>query len=32
VNEDHTGKAPDLGAYEIGRPAPVYGPRTRQQR
>jgi hypothetical protein len=27
VNDDYTGKAPDLGAYEIGRPAPVYGPR-----
>jgi hypothetical protein len=28
VNDDFTGKAPDLGAYEVGRPAPVYGPRT----
>ena len=28
VNEDYTGKAPDLGAYEVGRPAPVYGPRA----
>ncbi len=27
VNDDYTGKAPDLGAYEVGRPAPVYGPR-----
>jgi hypothetical protein len=28
VNDDFTGKAPDLGAWEFGRPAPVYGPRT----
>jgi hypothetical protein len=28
VNDDYTGKAPDLGAYEVGRPAPVYGPRA----
>ena len=28
VNDDYTGNAPDLGAYELGRPAPVYGPRT----
>jgi hypothetical protein len=28
VNDDYTGQAPDLGAYEIGKPAPVYGPRT----
>ncbi len=28
VNDDYAGKAPDLGAYELGRPAPVYGPRT----
>lgn len=27
VNDDFTGLAPDLGALEIGRPAPVYGPR-----
>jgi hypothetical protein len=27
VNDDFTGKAPDLGAYEVGRPEPVYGPR-----
>lgn len=27
VNDDCTGQAPDLGAYELGRPAPVYGPR-----
>ena len=27
INDDYTGKAPDLGAYEVGRPAPVYGPR-----
>jgi hypothetical protein len=27
INDDCTGKAPDLGAYELGRPLPVYGPR-----
>jgi hypothetical protein len=27
VNDDFTGRAPDLGAYELGRPAPHYGPR-----
>lgn len=27
VNDDYTGRAPDLGALEIGRPAPHYGPR-----
>ena len=27
VNEDFTGSAPDLGALEVGRPVPVYGPR-----
>ena len=26
VNEDFAGKAPDLGAHEVGRPAPRYGP------
>ena len=29
VNDDHTGKAPDLGAYEVGKTLPSYGPRTR---
>ena len=28
VNDDFTGKAPDLGALEVGRPVPLYGPRT----
>jgi len=28
VNDEYTGKTPDLGAYELGRPLPVYGPRT----
>ena len=28
VNDDFTGQAPDLGAYENGKPLPVYGPRT----
>lgn len=28
INDDFTGRAPDLGAYEIGRPVPHYGPRT----
>jgi hypothetical protein len=27
VNDDFTGRAPDLGAYEAGRPVPHYGPR-----
>jgi len=27
VNEDFAGTAPDLGAYEVGRPLPQYGPR-----
>jgi Malectin domain/Right handed beta helix region len=27
VNEDFNGKAPDLGAYERGKPLPHYGPR-----
>jgi len=29
VNDDFTGNAPDLGAYEVGKPLPVYGPRSR---
>ncbi|HEX4947558.1 MAG TPA: hypothetical protein VFZ34_12890 [Blastocatellia bacterium] len=27
LNDDFTGRAPDLGALEVGRPTPVYGPR-----
>jgi hypothetical protein len=27
INDDYTGRAPDLGAYETGRPLPHYGPR-----
>jgi hypothetical protein len=27
VNDDFTGRAPDLGAYEVGRSVPHYGPR-----
>jgi hypothetical protein len=27
INDDFTGQAPDLGAYEIGKPEPHYGPR-----
>lgn len=27
INDDSTGKAPDLGALEVGQPMPVYGPR-----
>ena len=27
VNDGFTGKAPDLGAIEVGRPEPHYGPR-----
>jgi hypothetical protein len=31
VNDGFAGKAPDLGAYEVGQPAPVYGPRPTEQ-
>jgi hypothetical protein len=27
VNDGFTGRAPDLGAWEVGQPAPTYGPR-----
>ncbi len=27
INDDFTGRAPDLGAYELDRPLPYYGPR-----
>ena len=27
VNDGFSGKAPDLGALEVGKPLPVYGPR-----
>lgn len=27
INNAFTGEAPDLGAYELGKPEPVYGPR-----
>ncbi len=27
LNDDFTGRAPDLGALEVGKPQPVYGPR-----
>jgi len=27
INDDFTGKAPDLGAYEVGKALPHYGPR-----
>ena len=27
VNDGFSGRAPDLGAYEVGQPAPMYGPR-----
>ena len=26
-NDGYVGRAPDLGAYELGRPVPGYGPR-----
>jgi hypothetical protein len=29
VTDGFTGQAPDLGALELGQPAPVYGPRPR---
>src|SRR5579863_5689765 len=28
INDDFTGKSPDLGAYELDRPLPHYGPRS----
>jgi hypothetical protein len=31
INDGFTGKAPDLGCYEVGRPVPSYGPRTDKQ-
>jgi hypothetical protein len=31
INDDHTGKAPDLGAYETGQPVPHYGPRPEKE-
>jgi len=30
LNDGFTGKAPDLGAHELGSPLPVYGPRPRE--
>ncbi|MBN1850382.1 MAG: hypothetical protein JW932_17560 [Deltaproteobacteria bacterium] len=27
INDDFTGEAPDLGALEVGKPLPIYGPR-----
>ncbi len=29
INDDYTGAGPDIGAYEIGKPIPHYGPRPR---
>ncbi len=28
INDNYTGKAPDMGAYEVGHPTPHYGPRN----
>jgi hypothetical protein len=28
INDDFTGRAPDLGAFELGKPLPHYGPRS----
>jgi hypothetical protein len=28
ITDGFTGKAPDLGAYELGQPVPHYGPRS----
>ena len=30
INDGYTGKAPDLGAHEVGEPVPVYGPRGKK--
>ena len=32
VNQDHAGSAPDLGAWELGKAPPVYGPRPFHRR
>ena len=29
INDGFTGEAPDLGAYEVGKPVPIYGPRKK---
>ncbi len=29
LTDGYKGKAPDLGAYELGKPLPIYGPRTK---
>jgi hypothetical protein len=29
ITDGFTGRAPDLGALEVGRPLPVYGPRSK---
>src|SRR5207249_5580858 len=29
INDDFSGQAPDLGAYELGKELPVYGPRVK---
>jgi hypothetical protein len=29
INDGYAGKAPDLGAYEVGQPLPIYGPRPK---
>ena len=31
INDGFVGTAPDLGAYELGRPVPTYGPRPAAQ-
>jgi len=31
INDGFTGKAPDLGCYEVGKPIPSYGPRPGQR-
>jgi hypothetical protein len=31
VNAHHSGSGPDLGAYEVGNPAPIYGPRGKAE-
>ena len=30
ITDGFTGNAPDLGAYELGQPRPLYGPRPRR--
>jgi hypothetical protein len=32
INDNHAGRGPDLGSYELGQELPLYGPRTTPER